>query len=69
MILDLSSAGVFPELEVSVRMLPDEARRAVDDSQSPEVRARRNRLVLEAAFPDALRKVYGDGWRPVLLGT
>ena len=27
MILDLSSAGVFPELEVSVRMLPDEARR------------------------------------------
>jgi hypothetical protein len=27
MILDFSSAGVFPELEVSVRMLPDEARR------------------------------------------
>ncbi len=26
MILDFSSAGVFPELEVSVRMPPDEAR-------------------------------------------
>jgi ACS family glucarate transporter-like MFS transporter len=29
--------------------------------------ARRNRLVLEAAFPQALRKIYGDGWRPVLM--
>ncbi len=29
--------------------------------------ARRNRLVLEGAFPEAVAKVYGDGWRPVLM--
>lgn len=28
---------------------------------------RRNRLLLEAAFPDEIRKVYAAGWRPVML--
>jgi MFS transporter, ACS family, glucarate transporter len=28
---------------------------------------RRNRLLLEAAYPDQVRKVYGKGWRPVML--
>jgi MFS family permease len=27
---------------------------------------RRNRLLLEAAYPQAIRKVYGAGWRPVM---
>ena len=34
---------------------------------TPEQVDRRNRLLLEAAFPDYLRKVYGSGWRPTLL--
>jgi sugar phosphate permease len=29
--------------------------------------ARRNRLVLEKAFPEALRKIYGEAWRAILL--
>jgi nitrate/nitrite transporter NarK len=28
---------------------------------------RLNRLLLEAAFPDAIKKLYGPGWRPTLL--
>lgn len=38
-----------------------------DGTPSADQLARRNRLVLEAAFPAALRKIYGEGWRPVLL--
>jgi sugar phosphate permease len=34
---------------------------------SPEQLQRRNRLVLEAVFPEAIRKVYGSGWRPVMM--
>ncbi len=30
-------------------------------------RERCNRLLLEAAFPEQVRKVYGNGWRPVML--
>jgi sugar phosphate permease len=33
----------------------------------PEAVERRNRLLLEVAFPDNLAKIYGSGWRPVLL--
>jgi MFS transporter, ACS family, glucarate transporter len=40
---------------------------AGDRTLSADELARHNRLVLEAAFPEALRKIYGDGWRPVLL--
>ncbi len=32
-----------------------------------EQRERVNRLVLEAAFPEQVRAVYGNGWRPVML--
>jgi sugar phosphate permease len=34
---------------------------------SQEQVERLNRLVFEAAFPDAIKKLYGQGWRPVLL--
>jgi MFS family permease len=30
-------------------------------------RVRRNRLLLEAIFPESLRKIYGEGWRSAIL--
>src|SRR5262249_45074045 len=50
--------------------LPGEAVRLLKSSTTPRTQPeieRRNRLVLEAAFPDAIRKVYGSGWRPVMM--
>jgi len=37
------------------------------DELSEEQLVRRNRLLLEAAFPKSLRKLYGTAWRPVVL--
>lgn len=34
---------------------------------TPAQRARLNRLVIEAACPAGVRKVYADGWRPVMM--
>src|SRR5262249_28249689 len=47
-------------------------RQAVQLAESPgalgtDGLARRNRLVLEKAFPSALRKVYGEAWRTILV--
>jgi MFS family permease len=42
------------------------ARRPAEDL-SAEQRQRCNRLVLEAAYPKQVRKIYGRGWRPVML--
>lgn len=33
---------------------------------TPDEVARRNRLLLEAAFPKSIRKIYGNGWRPAV---
>jgi MFS family permease len=41
------------------------AGRPADQLDGEEI-ARRNRLLLEAAFPQSIRKIYGDGWRPAL---
>ncbi len=38
-----------------------------DEDLTADQVARRNRLLLEAAFPDDLRKIYGQGWRPVVI--
>jgi sugar phosphate permease len=50
--------------------LPHEARRLAalprEHLSGPQVE-RLNRLVFEAAFPDTIKKLYGQGWRPVLL--
>jgi nitrate/nitrite transporter NarK len=35
--------------------------------RSAEQQHRLNRLILEAAYPKAIRKIYGKGWRPVML--
>jgi ACS family glucarate transporter-like MFS transporter len=50
--------------------LPAEAVRLSAPSPAPrtaEEIERRNRLVLEAAFPEAIRKIYGAGWRPTMM--
>src|SRR5262249_17129093 len=50
--------------------LPAEAQELLQrpraELSEPEVE-RLNRLLLEAAFPQAIRKVYVAGWRPVML--
>jgi MFS family permease len=50
--------------------LPREARtllRLPLADRTPAQAERLNRLGLEAAFPGCLRRVYGDGWRPLLV--
>ena len=53
-------------IDISALDLPSEVSRLKDARTGPEVE-RRNRLVLEAAFPSAIRKIYGAGWRPAML--
>jgi MFS transporter, ACS family, glucarate transporter len=51
-------------------VLPEEARSLLarpPADLSPQQRERLNRLVLETAYPESLRKVYGAGWRPVMV--
>lgn len=47
-----------------------EARQLLDELEKRELsdpkRERLNRLVLEAVFPDEVRKIYMHGWRPVM---
>jgi len=55
-------------------ILPQQARDLAEipaHELSKEQIARRNRLLLEAAFPNSIRKIYGKGWRPAvyLYGT
>ncbi len=57
-------------IDLSQFDLPEEAVRLLQPSailRTPEEIQRRNRLVLETVFPDAIRKVYGKGWRPVMM--
>ncbi|MCI0739429.1 MAG: MFS transporter [Gemmataceae bacterium] len=57
-------------LDLSKLDLPQEARRLVErDAAQLSIQEiqRRNRLVLETAFPQSIRKIYGLGWRPVMI--
>jgi MFS family permease len=50
--------------------LPGEATRLAripDSELTDEQVTRRNRLLLEVAFPEYIRKVYGQGWWPIVL--
>ncbi len=38
-----------------------------DEKLSPEEMRRFNRLLVEAAYPGEIRKLYGRGWRPVMI--
>jgi sugar phosphate permease len=66
----LRRRDLYHQVNVQNFELPAEAHRLAqvpDQDLTEEQVERRNRLLLEAAFPDALRKLYGPGWRPVLL--
>ncbi|MFN4257957.1 MAG: MFS transporter [Gemmataceae bacterium] len=65
----IARRDLYQHVDVNDFDLPQEARRlaALPDSDlTPPQIERRNRLLLEAAYPDAIRKVYGAGWRPVM---
>ncbi|WP_435009914.1 MFS transporter [Tundrisphaera lichenicola] len=57
-------------VDLSGLSLPREARSILGkglEDRTTEGSRRLNRLVLEAAFPGAIRQMYGNAWRPVLL--
>jgi MFS family permease len=62
---DLAAAVPLSELPLAAEGRRLAGRRAED--LSPQERQRRNRLVLEAAYPPQVRKIYGRGWRPVMV--
>jgi nitrate/nitrite transporter NarK len=62
---DLASPIAMDELDI-----PPEARRLGEIprlNRSASEQQRLNRLILEAGYPRAIRKIYGKGWRPVML--
>ncbi len=58
-----------PAAELAFLPLEGEAKwlRNRGDQLTTEDRARLNRLILEAVFPNGVRKIYVQGWRPVML--
>lgn len=67
---DLRNRELYDQAPVAEFVLPAEAWRLAripPAELTQEQVVRRNRLLLEAAFPEYLRKVYGHGWRPVVL--
>lgn len=69
----LNSVLRRPELYASIEQdefpLPAEARRLArrpTETLTESEVIRRNRLLLESAYPDDVRKLYGRGWRPVM---
>jgi sugar phosphate permease len=60
---------VAPATDLSMLPLEREAKWLLErtDGLSTAERSRLNRLVLEAVFPHAVRKLYVQGWRPVML--
>ncbi len=66
----LDRRDAFHQSDVQGLALENQAKRLLAQERSELTQAetqRLNRLVLEAAFPDAIRKVYGAGWRWVML--
>ncbi len=68
----LDDAGLFDEAAFAKVNLPREAlsyavRKKTGESISPDEQKRFNRLLIEAAFPAEIRKLYGRGWRPVMI--
>src|SRR5262249_14188746 len=61
---------LFERVDINEFPLPEEARslaRIPAGQLTQEQIERRNRLLLEAAYPEHIRKVYGPGWRPVMI--
>jgi sugar phosphate permease len=66
----LQRPDLYDLVELDQFALPLEAERLAQvpvPELTPGQIARRNRLLLEAAYPEHIRKVYGLGWRPVML--
>jgi MFS family permease len=66
----LKQRDLYTAVDPDEYPLPAEARRLarVPEAQlTPQQTERRNRLLLEVAYPDQVRKIYGRGWRPVML--
>lgn len=65
----LKSPALYDRVPWRDLALPGQAR---DLAKTPAAQlseneiTRRNRLLLETAFPKAIRKIYGDGWRPTV---
>jgi MFS family permease len=65
----LRQRDLMEQVDLDEFSLEREARELADmpdDQLTEEQIERRNRLVLEAAYPNDVRKVYGAGWRPVM---
>jgi sugar phosphate permease len=66
----LKQRDLFSTVNLEEFSLSPEARRLArvpEEQLTPQQIERRNRLLLEAAYPDQVRKVFGRGWRPVML--
>jgi nitrate/nitrite transporter NarK len=66
----LQKPELYQQVDPNKFELPGEARSLAAvpaDELTPAQVTRRNRLLLEAAFPSTIRKIYGEGWRPVVL--
>jgi sugar phosphate permease len=65
----LTRRDLCGEEELRTLPLPNEARKLADQPRAdltPAQVVRLNRLVLDAAYPNHLKKLYGRGWRPVM---
>jgi ACS family glucarate transporter-like MFS transporter len=66
----LEQRNLYSAVDLVEYPLPVEARRLAqvpEEQLTQQQTQRRNRLLLEAAYPDQIRKVYGRGWRPVMV--
>ena len=62
-----SKTGIFDYEDVREYPLEKEARRLFNaDDRTPQQERRMNRFVVEAMHRDSVRKIYGQGWRPVM---
>ena len=65
----LSRRNLCGAEELRTLPLPNEARKLAEQPRADLTAAqvqRLNRLVLDSAFPNYLKKLYGRGWRPVI---
>ncbi|MEZ6114594.1 MAG: MFS transporter [Pirellulaceae bacterium] len=63
---DWSRLPKFADLPIESEARRLLAQQTAGEQLSSDELARANRLVLQAIFPETIRKVYGAGWRPVM---
>jgi nitrate/nitrite transporter NarK len=66
----LHRPDLYETLDIAAFPLESEAKRLAAqpaDQLTTQQLTRRNRLLLEAAYPEQIRKLYGLGWRPVII--